>query len=352
MAIIVERIRRRHPGATIDVLSADPAATARRYGVEATSRSDLRAVRAAIAAADVLLSGGGGLFQNATSTRSLLYYTGIVRSAIRAGKKTMIFAQSIGPLDFVGRAIVRVGCRGIGAATVRDERSRKLLETLLPSGIIEVTADPVFLYDPPPPGDLAVEGLGDGSEPFVVVSVRMGANFSAVARTVAAAVDLLAERHGVRAAFLPLGGAEDAEASTRVIRMARSSPLLLPEHDLDGAAAIIARAGAVIGMRLHSLILAARLCVPFLTIPYDPKVRALAEDLAYPLPPLVDPAAEAPNAERIERELDVFWSDRAELKRHLQHAAAEARVRAERNFDVLDRLLEGTEGASARVAKS
>ena len=303
-------------------------------------RSDLRAVRVAIGRADVVLSGGGGLFQNATSTRSLLYYAGIVRSAIRAGKKTMIFAQSIGPLDFIGRAIVRVACRGLSAATVRDRRSRALLEGVLPGNAIEVTADPVFLYDPPPSGDLALEGLGDGAGPLVVVSVRMSANFASVARAVASAVDLLAERYGARAAFLPLGGASDAEASTRVIRMARSSPVLLPEHDLDGAAAIIARADAVIGMRLHALILAARLGVPFLTIPYDPKVWALCEDLGYPAPPLVDPAAEPPPREQLEREVDAFWSGRDELKAHLERVLVEAKARAERNFSVLDALIE------------
>ncbi|HXF33999.1 MAG TPA: polysaccharide pyruvyl transferase family protein, partial [Candidatus Acidoferrales bacterium] len=132
LATIVEGIRRRHPGAVVDVLSADPNGTSRTYGVEATPRADMRAVRTAILRADCVLSGGGGLFQNSTSTRSLLYYTGIVRSAIRSGKKTMIFAQSIGPLDFIGRAIVRVACRGIGAATVRDERSRTLLQQSIP----------------------------------------------------------------------------------------------------------------------------------------------------------------------------------------------------------------------------
>jgi polysaccharide pyruvyl transferase CsaB len=323
------------------VLSADPNGTSRTYGVEATPRADVRAVRAAILRTDCVLSGGGGLFQNSTSTRSLLYYTGIVRSAIRSGKKTMIFAQSIGPLDFIGRAIVRVACRGVGAATVRDERSRTLLQQAIPHLAVERTADPVFLYDPPPAGDLAVEGLGDASKPLVVACIRMSANFSAVSRTVASTVDLLAERFGARTAFLPLGGARDADAATRVIRMAKSSPVLLPEHDLAGAAAIISRARAVIGMRLHALILAARLGIPFLAIPYDPKVSALCEDLGYPLPPLVDPAAEAPSRERIEASVGRVWSSRDELATMLLDAAARMRARAERNFDVLDALLQG-----------
>jgi polysaccharide pyruvyl transferase WcaK-like protein len=121
--------------------------------------------------------------------------------------------------------------------------------------------------------------------------------------------------------------------------MARSSPLLLPEHDLAGTMAILGRAQAVIGMRLHALILAARLGVPFLAIPYDPKVRALCEDLAYPLPPLVDPAAGAPERPAIEAAIDRLWSSRDELAVRLRAAAEQQRAAAERNFAVLDELL-------------
>lgn len=336
--MIARELKRRRPDATLDVLTADPAGTAQRYGVETTPRGDLLAVRAAIARSDVVLSGGGGLLQNATSTGSLLYYAGIIRSSIAAGKTTMIFAQSIGPLDVLGRAIVRVFCRGLTAATVRDERSRALLARLLPRLRIERTADPVFLVDPPP-APARVEGLAESDAPLVVVSVRSSANFAAVARTVATAIDHLGARYGARTVFLPFGGPHDAELSSQVIRMARSSPLLLPEHDLEGTLAILAGAQAVIGMRLHALILAARLGVPFVAIPYDPKVRALCDDLAYPLPPLVDPAASPPGRAAVESAIDRLWGAREDLAERLRAATAAMRASAERNFAVLDELL-------------
>ena len=98
-------------------------------------------------------------------------------------------------------------CRGVARATVRDERSRQLLEPLLPGVQVERTADPVFLFAPgEAPLDLAAEGL-EASDPLVIVSVRRwhGADRTAVA--IATAVDRLAEAHGARIAFLPLGGA-------------------------------------------------------------------------------------------------------------------------------------------------
>ena len=338
---IVERLRSRYPGATIDVLSNDPAGTASRLGVEATPRADPRAVRRAIARADVVLSGGGGLMQNVTSLRSLLYYAGIVRAATRARKHTMIFAQSIGPLDRWGRLVVGACCSRVAAATVRDERSRALFASIVPNVRVERTADPVFLLEPGnEPLDLRAEGL-DGPGPLVVVSVRRWQGHDATVGLLAAAVDRLAERHGAQVAFLPLGGAPDADASTSVIRRARSTPVLLPAYPIHQAMQVLGRASLVIGMRLHALILAARMGVPFTALPYDPKVTSLLEDLRYPLPALFVPGARGTAPEEMLQRVDDAWERRHELAAHLRAIMPEIRRLAERNFDVLDDVLTG-----------
>ncbi len=339
LSIIVANLRRRHAGCEIDVLTNDPAATAGAYAVDVTPRADPAAVRRAIAKADVVVSGGGGLLQNATSLRSLLYYAGIIRLAVRAKKPTMIFAQSVGPLDFWGKAVVRQLCRGVSRATVRDERSRALLTPLIAGTTVERTADPVFLMVPEEaPLDLNAEGLG-ASDPLVVVSVRRWQGADRTAAALATAVDRLADAYGARVAFLPLGGPSDADVSTVVIRRCRSNPVLLPSYSLPQAAQVIAHARLVIGMRLHALIIAARLGVPFTAVPYDPKVSALLDELQYPLPPLFVPGASMPPSAEIERRIDAAWSRRAELAAHLLAVAPRVERLAERNFDVLDELV-------------
>jgi polysaccharide pyruvyl transferase WcaK-like protein len=60
LQVIVERLRARWPDCAVNVLSGDPAATARAYGVQATPRMDIPRVRSAIEGADIVLSGGGG----------------------------------------------------------------------------------------------------------------------------------------------------------------------------------------------------------------------------------------------------------------------------------------------------
>jgi polysaccharide pyruvyl transferase CsaB len=343
LAVIVERLRARWPGCGVDVLSGDPPATARTYGVDATPRMDLGRVRAAIERSDVVLSGGGGLLQNSTSLKSLLYYAGVIRAGIAAGKPTMVFAQSIGPLDFWGRAVVRTFCRGLAGATVRDERSRALLASLLPGVPVERTADPVFLFQPGgEPLDLAAEGLADDDAPLVVVSVRKWHGGAATAAIVAHAIDRLAGQFGARVAFLPLGGPPDAEASTTIIRRCASTPVLLPDYSLDQAAQVIGRAALVIGMRLHALIIAARLGVPFLALPYDPKVTALLEDLRYPARPLFVPGEPAPPPSEIAARVDDAWNRRDALAAHLRSMRPEIELLAARNFDVLNELVTRT----------
>lgn len=341
LQVIVERLRGRFPSAQLEVLSATPQRTAEAHGIAATPRWDWSAIRAAIARADVVLSGGGGLLQNATSLRSLLYYAGILREAIRARRKTMVFAQSIGPLDFWGRLVVGQFCKGLDRATVRDARSATLLRAVLPKTPVERTADPVFLFESPAGAvDLRAEGLGAESGPYAVISVRKAAGSSRDLVTVVAhAVDRLASQHGTRAAFLPLGGAADAAISTDVIRACGSNAMLLPECSIEKAACILRGARVVVAMRLHALILAARYAVPFLALAYDPKVDGLCDELGYPLQPLWRAGERRPTETAVDALVDRLVNDHDALASQLERRRAAVQAAAERNFDVLGELL-------------
>jgi len=340
LEVIVAELRRRIPHAVLEVLSAEPEETAHLLRVEATPRADLFLVKRAVERADLVLSGGGGLLQNATSLKSLLYYAGILRTAALARKKTMIFAQSIGPLDLLGRKIVSEFCRRVPLATVRDAASQALLTRLLPRTRVELTADPVFLYEPAEPtGEHFADTLGGAGEPLALISVRKSSQALAVARRLAEAVDWLAQRHGIRSVFLPLGGVADAEVAVAVIRRTRSKPLLLPVADLATAASLIARCRVVIGMRLHALILAVRFQVPFLALSYDPKVSALVTDLEYPLPLLWSAEPSTLPLPAVPELVDRLCGEHEALSAGLRVAAERMRSAAERNFELLEGLL-------------
>src|SRR5690606_16223699 len=86
-----------HRGHQPVVLSNDPAGTERLHSFEARHR--VRGLVGALTSVDAVVSGGGGLLQDATSARSLTYYLSVLRLARAFGRRTAVYAQSLGPLS-------------------------------------------------------------------------------------------------------------------------------------------------------------------------------------------------------------------------------------------------------------
>jgi polysaccharide pyruvyl transferase WcaK-like protein len=84
LAGLLQGFRELAPEATLTVLSGDPAATEAEHGVPAWPRG-VRHAASAIRQADLLVSGGGGLLQDATSWRSPLYYLWVLQMARKRG---------------------------------------------------------------------------------------------------------------------------------------------------------------------------------------------------------------------------------------------------------------------------
>ena len=126
---------------------------------------------------DALLSGGGSLLQDRTSTRSLLYYLSIVRCAEWMGKPVMLYANGIGPVQKpanrrrVKRAVERAALVTPAGPQLRPGTGGDGVER--PD--LHVTADPVFNLDPAPKeraGELLRSAGLERGTPFAAVSVR------------------------------------------------------------------------------------------------------------------------------------------------------------------------------------
>ena len=87
---VINSIRARLPECTLTVLSHDPAGTREKYGVEAVDRMAPLEILRAVRRCDMLISGGGSLLQDVTSSKSLLYYLSIIRLAKHYGKKVFM----------------------------------------------------------------------------------------------------------------------------------------------------------------------------------------------------------------------------------------------------------------------
>lgn len=84
---LITSLREKIPDCRLTVLSHNPASTREKYGVEAVERMSPGAILRAVRRCDMLISGGGSLLQDVTSSKSIHYYLFIIRLAKLLGKK-------------------------------------------------------------------------------------------------------------------------------------------------------------------------------------------------------------------------------------------------------------------------
>ena len=273
---------------SVTVLSKDPALTHKQYGLEAIPRFRVLRVLAALARCDALLSGGGSLLQDTTSTRSLLYYLSVIRCAQLLGKPVMLYANGIGPVRKpVNRRRVKRVVERAALVTLRDHSSlRELREMGVRRPDVAVTADPVFHLEAVDRSRslelLAGAGLA-ANAPFAAVSVRDWTGGADFYPKLAALCDHIHETYGLEILFLLMQPSRDREATARVRERMRAPSFVLDRpctpRELMGA---LGQSRLCLAMRLHTLIFAARMAVPALGLVYDPKVASYLRELDLP----------------------------------------------------------------------
>ena len=272
----------------ITVLSNKPEETKEKYGIEAVYRFGMRDVFHAIRKCDVLLSGGGSLLQDSTSTRSLMYYLSITAMAKMLRKKVMLYANGIGPVSGKrNRRLVKQVVNKADLITLREENS---YEELLSMGVNPkkcfVTADPVFTMDGIGKEEsralLEAEGV-PMDKPLVVVSVRNWKDMDKFIGRFAEMCDTIVEKYDRNIVFLGMQMPHDITVSEKVrAKMKQNAYILKNNHSPYEVMGIISQADFILSMRLHTLIFAARQCVPLIGFVYDPKIEYYLEKLDMP----------------------------------------------------------------------
>ena len=281
----------------ITVLSDNPASTTTQYGLEALPRFRFWTVLRALRRCDALVSGGGSLLQDRTSTRSILYYLSVMRGAQLLGKPVMLYANGIGPVQKPAnrRRVKKVVDRAT-LVTLRDANSARELEAMgVRRPALHVTADPVFNLMAASRARAweLLRSCGIAADrPFAVVSVRPWPGTAAFSEDLAALCDYLSERYGMQILFLPMQPAADVPASLQVGRHMRTAFCVLGDGAGQTAAesklspsdlmAVLGEAKLCLAMRLHTLIFAAHMATPLLGLVYDPKVASYLEELDMP----------------------------------------------------------------------
>ncbi|MCL2046066.1 MAG: polysaccharide pyruvyl transferase CsaB [Oscillospiraceae bacterium] len=291
---IVSSLKELMPNIIITVLSGNPTKTKELYGVKAINRWNPFAIFFALMSCRMLISGGGSLLQDETSTKSLRYYLAIINLARMLGKKVMIYSQGIGPLNADdSRKMVQKTLNRCHEITVRDTASASLLREIGITREIKVVCDPVLLLSSLDYADLGIideleqlrligeDGVKKNfvaQKPILLAAIRCWKDDGHIIE-VAKFLDEQT-KNGYDVLLVPAHYPDDLLACVS-IRVAMSSEVYCINKSLTAKEfnALTSHADYVFSMRLHGLICAYAAGTPILALSYDPKVDAFMEQV-------------------------------------------------------------------------
>jgi polysaccharide pyruvyl transferase CsaB len=268
LGVIARAIAEREPSLRVAAL-VGPAPVSLPDGVEAVRRDDRRGSKAALAGSRVVCVGPGGVFQDATSIRSCLWYSEMIRRAARSGATIAHIGQSLGPLHTaVARWLTSRALRKARVIAVRDDASLELARELAPGCRILPSADVAWLLG---------SRIGhDRDAGHVVLAPRPWRAGLVDARWWAELADgLLGCGHTIEWLALAPADARLAEEAGRLMGGEGARPLVRAPESAEAALEVLGRCGVLVGMRLHALILGALAGAALAGISYDPKVDGM-----------------------------------------------------------------------------
>ena len=283
---IVDNLRDSLDAPDITVFSLSPKETAEQHNVKTVYRGwrhDNGGKIKALREADLLISGGGGLLQDAYPTKFLFgplpYYLLIVLLAKLCRTKVMFFSQGIGPVTSKwGKTLMKLANLA-DFVTVRDQFSKDYLHNL---GVTKpetvVTSDIVFAFKKKHDTSCMDSINIRGDERLVAVSMRPWFEHTKQFEQAAQILDELIEQRGVTPVFVPMEGHHDTNASEQVMSHMknRDKCIMLGENFTPNQYLnFIGDCELTIGMRLHALIFSTIMGVPHIGLSYDKKVESL-----------------------------------------------------------------------------
>ncbi len=265
---------------------------------------DVEAIRRAVSEADLVVVGGGGLFQDYWGVEretlgtprhhGVTFYAWPLLLAAEYGVPSMVWAVGVGPLaSDEGRSLVREALTAASWVSVRDRASAALIAELgVAPGCVDVVPDAAWAA-PRCQWDraavLAEMGLPMGRT-LVALALRRWPHKEVPQRPVVAeALRRLAARVPVGLTFVPFhlgSGRDDDQAAAREVadELAGDVPawVVPPTWGFAARFWLCAAADVTVGMRLHACLASLRGGRHPVGLAYDPKVATLFQEFGDP----------------------------------------------------------------------
>jgi polysaccharide pyruvyl transferase WcaK-like protein len=255
----------------------------------------------------------------------------------------MLYANGIGPRwRSSNMERVRAALNRVDLITLRDETSRK---TLASFGVtrpeIHVTADAAYSLTAVDGAEakkrLEDLGLGKGEKYFGVAVRSWKYNKAGFELEVARFADYIRRRYHYAALFIPMRPVEDTEISRRIMSLMQEPALFWGEkYTTEQITGVVGGAEFMLGMRLHTLIYAARRGTPAIGLVYDGKIKVAMEAMGQPFYRLVEDFT----WEELQTFADEILADKENISGRVAASGQEAREKANQNIKLCLALLD------------
>lgn len=291
LGLLARAVRER--GGELAALSINPDYTRLAHGIEAIDYFNLGAVGRALSDADLLVFGGGGIFQDHhpfhvealydPTQNDIAAYARIFYMARQFGVRTVIWAHGVGPLT--NPAAKDVTCdvfTHVDHVSVRDSDSKSLLREIGVHREIPVGADPGWAFVAPPHPKIDVSGklapLGVKKKLAVIVrSWEFNRNWET--KLVAALNEALDDSWSIVWLGFQWDASDQGRFTDRTflehLQQAvepRIESVIIDQVTPDEVFAILGECNAAFSMRLHGSILALGQSLPIAALEYDAKM--------------------------------------------------------------------------------
>ena len=307
--------------------------------------------------ADLLIIGGGGLIQDyGKSPNTIINYLIRALFAKILNKKLVFCAIGVGPIELrLSKFLIPFVMNRAALITTRDQESNNLLRSLgVKKPKIITTTDPVFALK------MKSVSLSNSasfrtwqkfsskkSGPQIAICLlpffkSAHGNFEKdleIQRIIASVGVHLIRNYNANIIFLPFERRTDIEESIAVSRLMGQNKnviVLKKYYSHSDVQDIISQMDLIIGMRLHSLILAALQKVPSVAIVYHPKIQSFLrltnqEETGLDLFDL--------QVSKLKDKVEYVMRNNFEIQKKIQHSLTELRAKASMNVELITEII-------------
>lgn len=246
-----------------------------------------------IKTSDLFILGGGGLLKDyGNDSSSLKEWLRLLRFAKKLNVKTALCTIGVENIRYdESKKLLRDSLDKVDLITVRDRKSKDILIDIGVINEIKVVSDPAVLL-----ANINADKIEDNlisskvticirhwfSKGFYIEKPEVNENFI---RSLSIAADFLIDHYNKKIDFIPFRTTsydDDRIVAKQVVSYMKhkdKTHIYSNAPEVDEFIEIVSQSSLVIGMRLHSLILATSIGIPVIGLEYMPKVKAYMESI-------------------------------------------------------------------------